>query len=261
LPLIENFIPPTSAMHFRTRLHSGESLFGTILTIPSAEIVEILVEAGYDWFFVDLEHSSMTAREAQLLLQVSAGRVPCLIRTENHQELVIRKALDVGADGIIVPQVNSAEVAQHIVAVAKYPPVGTRGAGLGRAQGYGFTFKDYVERANESLAVVVQIEHIEGVRNVDLILEVPGIDAVFIGPYDLSGSMGKLGQIEDKEVQQAIDTVIASAKRRKIPVGIFSTSAATVARYIEKGVSLIAVGTDALMLGSAARKELALLKR
>jgi 2-dehydro-3-deoxyglucarate aldolase len=248
-------------MQFRTRLHSGENLFGTILTIPSAEIVEILIGAGYDWFFVDLEHSSMTAREAQLLLQVSAGRVPCLIRTENHQELAIRKALDVGADGIIVPQVNSAEVAQQIVAVAKYPPAGTRGAGLGRAQGYGFLFKDYITTANEALAVVVQIEHIKGVRNVDQILEVPGVDAVFIGPYDLSGSMGKLGQIEDQEVQEAIDTVITSARRRKIPVGIFSASAATVAPYIGKGVSLFAVGTDALMLGSAARKEVALLKR
>jgi 2-dehydro-3-deoxyglucarate aldolase len=248
-------------MQFRTRLHSGENLFGTILTIPSTEIVEILIGAGYDWFFVDLEHSSMTAREAQLLLQVSGGRVPCLIRTENHQEVSIRKALDVGADGIIVPQVNSAEVAQQIVAVAKYPPAGTRGAGLGRAQGYGFSFKDYITTANEALAVVVQIEHIKGVRNVDQILEVPGVDAVFIGPYDLSGSMGKLGLIEDQEVQEAIDTVIASAKRRKIPVGIFSASAATVAPYIEKGVSLFAVGTDALMLGSAARKEVALLKR
>lgn len=248
-------------MHFRTRLFSGESLFGTILTIPSAEIVEILVAAGYDWFFLDLEHSAMTAREAQLLLQVSAGRVPCLIRTENHQELAIRKALDVGADGIIVPQVNSAEMAQHIVAVAKYPPAGTRGAGLGRAQGYGFAFKDYIATANESLAVVVQIEHIDGVRNIDHILGVPGIDAVFIGPYDLSGSMGKLGRIEDEVVQEAIETVIASAERRKIPVGIFSASAATVAPLIEKGVSFFAVGTDALLLGSAARREVALLRR
>ncbi len=248
-------------MNFRNRIRSGENLFGTIVTIPSAEIAEILIGAGYDWFFVDLEHSSMSAREAQLLLQVSSGKVPCLIRTENHHELAIRKALDVGADGIIVPQVNSAEMAQHIVAVAKYPPAGTRGAGLGRAQGYGFSFKDYIETANESLAVVVQIEHIQGVQNVDRILEVPGIDAVFIGPYDLSGSMGKLGQIDDNEVQQAIDTVIGSAKRRNLPVGIFCASAATVAPYIEKGVSLIAVGTDALMLGSAARKEVALLKR
>lgn len=248
-------------MSFRARIRSGENLFGTLITMPSTEVVEILIDAGFDWLFLDLEHSAMTAREAQLIIQVSAGKAPCLVRTESRDELAIRKALDVGAQGIIVPRVNSVEEARRIVSAAKYPPEGSRSVGLGRAHGYGLKFQEYVETANESSALVIQIEHIEGVRNVDRILEVPGIDAVFIGPYDLSGSMGKLGQVEDVEVQEAIDRVFVAAGKQKIATGVFCASASGVKGFIERGASLIAVGTDALILGGAARKELELLSQ
>ena len=248
-------------MSFRDRIRSGENLFGTLITMPSTEVVEVLIDAGFDWLFLDLEHSAMTAREAQLLLQVSSGKAPCLVRTESQDELAIRKALDAGAQGIIVPRVNSAEEAQRIVSAAKYPPEGSRSVGLGRAHGYGLKFQEYVETANESSALVIQIEHIEGVRNVDRILEVPGIDAVFVGPYDLSGSMGKLGQVGDVEVQEAIDRVFVAAGKQKIATGVFCASASGVKDFIERGASLIAVGTDALILGGAARKELELLSQ
>lgn len=243
-------------MSFRRLIRSGERLIGTLVTIPSPEIVEILMDCDFDWLFLDLEHSAISTRDAQTLLQVASGKTPCLVRTESKDETAIRKALDIGAQGIIVPQVNSAEEAARVVTLAKYPPGGSRSVGLGRAQGYGLKFKDYIENANESLAIVVQIEHIDGVRNLQGILDVPGIDAVFIGPYDLSGSLGKLGKLHDPEVQQAIETVFTEAKKCGMPVGAFAATTEAASDFIARGASLLAFSTDALLLGTAAKREL-----
>ncbi len=248
-------------MSVRSLIRSREKLIGTLVTIPSPEIVEILMDCGVDWLFLDLEHSAFSTRDAQKMLQVVSGKTPCLVRTESKDETAIRKALDIGAQGIIVPQVNSAAEAAQVVTFAKYPPGGARSVGLGRAQGYGLKFKDYIENANESLAIVVQIEHIDAVRNLQGILDVPGIDAVFIGPYDLSGSLGKLGQLRDPEVQQAIETVFTLAKNCGMPVGAFAATTDAASDFIAKGVSLLAFATEALLLGTAVKRELGLLKK
>jgi 2-dehydro-3-deoxyglucarate aldolase len=244
---------------FRQRLKSGERLIGTMLTLGSVETTEVLAGVGFDWFFLDNEHSPLEALEMQHIVQ-AAGSTPCVVRVSASAEVPIKKALDIGAAGIIAPQVNSAEQAAQVVSWAKYAPMGTRGVGIGRAHGYGSRFQDYVTTANENVAVVVQAEHIDAVNNIEAIVRVPGIDAVLIGPYDLSASLNLLGQVTHPEVVAAIDRVTAACHAVNMPLGIFGLSAQAVHPYIERGYTLIVVGADVVLLGNAARQLLAQVK-
>jgi len=132
--------------------------------------------------------------------------------------------------------------------------------GLARAHGYGLKFQEYLQRANDETAVVIQIEHAAGVANADAILAVPGIDAVLIGPYDLSGSLGKLGAVDDPEVQSAVATVLHSCRRHNVVAGIFASTAAEAQKHLDRSFSLLAVASDALLLGRAAVQVLEVLK-
>jgi 2-keto-3-deoxy-L-rhamnonate aldolase RhmA len=245
---------------FRTRLISGELLIGTMVTLNSPEVVEVLAGVGFDWLFLDAEHGALEARDMQGLLQAAGPGLPCLVRVSAGEEVPIKKALDIGAAGIIAPQVNSGQQAEKVVRWSKYAPEGSRGVGIGRAHGYGLRFQEYVETANKNVAVVVQAEHIDAVENIEQIVAVPGIDAVLIGPYDLSASMGKMGQVDDPEVVAAIDRVTQACRKAGVRLGIFGISAAAVKPYIDKGYTLIIAGVDLMLLGQAAQKTLAALK-
>ncbi len=240
---------------FRERLSRGEKLFGTLLALGSPPVAEILGRAGFDWLFLDLEHSAQGPAEALQLLN-AAGSTATLIRVESRDEVGIRKALDLGPTGIIVPQVGSEADARRMIGLAKYPPAGTRSVGLGRACNFGNDFAAYMARANDESAVVLQIEHIDALKEIDAIVAVPGVDAVFVGPYDLSGSMGMPGALEHAAVKEAIDSVLAAARRAGIAAGIFAAGAERARAYAAQGFSLIAAGTDGLFLGRAAAAEL-----
>ena len=175
--------------NFRKRLLGGDVLVGTLITIPSAEVAEIMAGVGFDWLFIDTEHSPFNAHGAQTILQAAGQNCPCVVRVPANDEVWIKKALDIGADGIIAPQVNSAADAEAIVRMCKYPPDGTRGVGIGRAHQYGLGFNQYMERANNEIAVILQAETAQALKNIFEIVKVPGIDAIFIGPYDLSARM------------------------------------------------------------------------
>ncbi len=244
---------------FRQRLKSGERLIGTMITLASAETAEVLAGAGFDWFFLDNEHSPLEALELQGIIRAT-GSAPCVVRVSHSAEVPIKKALDIGAAGIIAPQVNSAEQAAQVVSWSKYVPLGTRGVGIGRAHGYGLAFQDYVSRANDEVAVIVQAEHIDAVNNIEAIVRVPGVDAVLIGPYDLSASLGRLGEVTHPEVVAAIDRVTAVCRAVNMPLGIFGLSAQAVQPYIERGYTLIVAGVDTVLLGTAARQLLAQVK-
>ena len=244
---------------FRQRLIAGERLNGTLISLGSPEVAEVLAGLGFDWFFLDNEHSPLEALELQGIIR-AAGSTPCVVRVSHSAEVPIKKALDIGAAGIIAPMVNSAEQAAQVVSWAKYPPAGTRGVGIGRAHGYGLKFQDYVQRANAEVAVIVQCEHIDAVNNIEAIVRVPGVDAVLIGPYDLSASMGRLGQVTHPEVVAAIDRVTAACRTVNVPLGIFGLSAQAVQPYIERGYTLIVAGVDTVLLGQAAAQLLAQLK-
>lgn len=245
---------------FRKRLINGELLVGTMLTLSSPEVAEVLASVGFDWLFVDAEHSTFGVRDIQALLQAAGNDTPCLVRLESNQEVPIKKALDVGAAGIIAPQVNSVEQAEAVVRFSKYPAQGVRGVGIGRAHGYGLRFQEYVDSANEKVAVIVQAEHIDAVRNIESIVGVPGVDAVVVGPYDLSASLGKIGEVDHPEVVSAIHHITQVCQQAGVRLGIFGVSVDAVRPYIEQGYTLIIAGVDTLMLGQAAQSLLADLK-
>jgi 2-keto-3-deoxy-L-rhamnonate aldolase RhmA len=248
------------AHQFRARLADGELLIGTMVTLGCPEVAEILALAGFDWLFIDAEHSPLEARDMQALLQGAGAATPCLVRLSSGEEVPVKKALDIGAAGIIAPQVNSPEQAEAVVRFSKYSPEGARGVGIGRAHGYGLGFQEYVDSANESVAVIVQAEHADAVENIEAIVGVPGIDGVLVGPYDLSASLGRLGQVDHPEVTGAIDRVTRACRDAGVRLGIFGASPDAVKPYIEKGYTLITVGVDTTMLGGAAKNVLAELK-
>ena len=240
----------------RTRLQNGDLLIGTLITLPTPEIAEIMAEIGYDWLFIDTEHGSFDASDAQGILQAVDYRCPCVIRIPTNEEVWIKKALDIGAAGIIAPGVNSAAEAEEIVRLCKYPPRGNRGVGIARAHGYGLLFDKYVEKANDDLALILQAENTNAVKNISDIVRVPDIDAILIGPYDLSASMGKMGKIYDPEVQAAIATVKECCFEAGIPLGIFADSAKSALPFIQQGYTLVAIGTDCLHMAQSAKAAL-----
>jgi 2-keto-3-deoxy-L-rhamnonate aldolase RhmA len=245
---------------FRARLRRGETLLGTMLTLPSPSVAEVLAGLGFDWLFIDAEHGPLETRELLAILQAVSHRIACIVRVPACDEVAIKKALDLGAHGIIVPQVNTAEQAASAVRFARYAPEGARGVGLARAQGYGQRFKEYVESANTEIAVIVQAEHAQAVENIDSIVSVAGVDAVLLGPYDLSASLGKMGKVDDDAVVTAIDRVTRTCRNAGMPLGYFGVTAAAVRPYIERGYTLIVAGVDTTLLGGAARALLAELR-
>jgi len=238
---------------FRERLISGERLIGTLVSLSAPESAEIMRLAGFDWLFLDAEHGPLSAGDLQGLMQGAGPGMPCLVRVSSGEKVPIKQALDVGAAGIIAPMVNTEEQAKNVVRLAKYPPRGERGVGLCRAHGYGLSFQEYMSAANEATTVVVQAEHTEAVENIDSIAAVEGIDAVMVGPYDLSASMGRPGDVRHPEVISAIDRVTAACLKAGVRLGIFGMNAEAVTPYIERGYTLIIAGVDVHLLAQAAQ--------
>lgn len=241
---------------FRSRLRSGDVLVGALLQMPLPEVAELFVTAGYDWLFLDLEHSPMAPRDALNLLLAADARVPCVVRVPWNDEASLKKVLDLGATGVIVPLVNSAEDARLAVGRCKYPPEGFRSVGITRAQRFDLDFDDYMRRANDEIAVIVQIEHVAAVRNIDEILDVPGIDGVFVGPFDLSGSMDKPGRINDAEVQAAIAEIVQACTKRDIALCAYAHTPAHARTYMKLGYRVIGLCTDYILLARAASASL-----
>ena len=229
---------------FRERLRRGDRLIGTLLGLPSPELAEIAADAGFDWLFIDMEHGSLEARDVQRIVEAVREPPACLVRVPEASETGIKKALDTGAAGIIVPHVNGAGDAARAVHWSKYPPEGGRSVGFSRANRYGARFQENVETANAATVVVAQVEHIDGVRAIDGILGTGGVDAVFIGPYDLSASLGKPGRIQDPDVREAIGTVGAACAARRVPAGIFAAGLDASAKALEEGYTLVCSGID-----------------
>jgi 2-dehydro-3-deoxyglucarate aldolase len=239
---------------FRKRLMAGETLLGSMITIPAAAVAEILADVGFDWLFIDGEHGPLETGDILAILRAVGDRIACVVRVPGAEETPIKRMLDLGAEGIIVPQVNTVEQAASVVQYARYSPKGSRGVGLARAHGYGLKFQEYLQTANERIAVIVQAEHARAVENIESIVKVEGIDAVLIGPYDLAASLGKMGRIDDPAVIAAIEHVTKTCQAAGIPLGYFGLSAGAVRPYMERGFTLIAAGADTLFLAGAAGK-------
>jgi 2-keto-3-deoxy-L-rhamnonate aldolase RhmA len=237
-------------IRFKARLAERKPLIGTLVSWPFPETAEIAADAGFDWLFLDWEHGLHDARSLQTIVQVVGKRLACLIRVPENESTWISKALDSGADGLIIPHVCRAEDAAQAVLSAKYPPQGARSIGVARAQGYGHGVLKSVEEDNQKTVIVAQVEHIDGVRNIEKIAAVAGIDAVFIGPFDLSASMNKPGRISDDEVREAIARVRNTCLRNGRPVGIFAPDVEAAKKALGEGYSLVCVGTDGMFYAS-----------
>jgi 2-keto-3-deoxy-L-rhamnonate aldolase RhmA len=241
---------------FRTRIREAPPAIGTMVTLDSPEVAEALSSCGFDWLFIDMEHGALDVGATQRLAQAMRGGCFSLARIPENTGLWIRRVLDTGCDGVVVPFVCSAEDARQAVDAARYPPDGHRSVGVGRAHGYGLRFAEYVAEANDRVTVIVQVEHISAVERIDEILEVPGIDGILIGPYDLSGSMNWLGDVNHPEVQAAINTVRSACSERGMPLGIFVFSPQEAAAQLEKGVSFLIIGTDVSLMTTTAKQAL-----
>lgn len=238
---------------FIEKLRGQRPLLGTIVSLPSPELSELLSVVGFDWLFIDMEHGPLSIGDAQRMIQSVRNDCNTIVRVAENNPILIKQALDIGADGIIVPLVNSADEARQAVASARYPPLGKRSVGIARAHDYGLHFMEYIQRANQAIAVIIQIEHRDAVDNLDDILAVEGIDGVFIGPYDLSGSMNRLGDVFSAPVQEAIARVKSACARKDIPVGLFMQQPDWLEAELASGTRFVAVGTDTFFVWSGAR--------
>jgi 2-dehydro-3-deoxyglucarate aldolase/4-hydroxy-2-oxoheptanedioate aldolase len=241
---------------FKTRLHDGPPLVGCVLGIPSPDVAEILALVGFDYLWIDLEHGPGDFVQAQAMIQAIGGRCPSIIRVPENRDVWIKKALDVGADAVVIPQVNTAEEARRAVASSRYPPQGTRGAGVARVHDYGMALAEVLAEANRRVSVILQIEHIDAVENLDDILAVPGVDCLFVGPLDLSGSLGVLGEMNHPTVEAAIQSVVARAAVVGMPLGLFVPNGKAAHTAAARGFRFLAMSTDGIYLWTAARAAL-----
>lgn len=242
---------------FKDRLKAGEILVGSVVTSAGPDAVDALSRLGFDWFWIDMEHAALGLAQTQAILQVIGGRAASLIRVPWNDHVHIKQALDLGCDGVMIPEIRSAEEAREAVAACRYPPVGNRSVGLARAQGFGIDFNDYLQNANDRVIVALQIEHIDGVNNIEEITDEAGCDAIVIGPYDLSASLGLIGQVGHPEVQAAITRIKTVCNEKGVAVGIFAADAETANHQIESGCSLVAISNDISLMCKAARETLA----
>jgi len=238
-------------------MKNGRFVFGTFAGTPDPSIIEVLGYAGFDFVILDMEHGPLDTVIVENLMRAcdASGTVPVVRVTQNNPSLILR-ALDSGAMGVVIPQVNNYESAAHVGGAAKYAPEGFRGMALGtRATKYGIMKREeYLKFAKEEPLVIVQCETQESLDDLEKIVKAPNIDMIFIGPTDLSQSMGYPGLIDQPEVQEAIHHIVNVTREAGLLCGIFVRSVDEAKYWAEKGVQFIALGGDKGFLFRACRE-------
>lgn len=241
---------------FTQKLSNERNFFGTLITLATPEISEIASNAGFDWLFIDMEHSAMGIKEVQQHL-MAAKNTPCYVRVPAHSEEWSKRVLDAGAHGIIFPNVQNAEEVRNIISWCRYPPVGNRSAGLSRAQGFGQQVTEYFTSANSFIRIIIQIEHLNALPHLLEIATMKSIDAWFIGPYDLMMSMKKENSMVSPEaVEENIQTIFQVASHHHIPCGIYAPDLLTAQQRLKQGFHMIATGIDSSILSNHYRHQL-----
>ena len=250
-------------MNLKTQLSKKQITIGSWVTLAHPAVAEIMAKAGFDWLAVDLEHSVITIREAEELIRViELCNVTPLVRLSSNDSVQIKRVMDAGAHGVIVPMVNSAAEAEQAVAAVRYPPNGQRGIGLARAQGYGSTFDRYLDWVNRGTVVIVQVEHIEAVNNLEAILSIEGIDGFIVGPYDLSGSLGVPGQFDHPSMKEAMERIhkFGTASGKALGIHVIEPDVKELRQKIDQGYKFVAYSLDIRMLDLACRSGLNAIK-
>ena len=230
---------------------------GTWLSLPNESVAEIFAKAGYEWVVIDLEHSAININQAEQLIRVIdlAGSKP-FVRLSGHSPSQIKRVLDAGAKGILAPMVESQAQIESIVAACHYPPRGNRGMGLARAQGYGEANakSKYITTTSKHIEIYAQIESVAGIANLDSIFS-QEIDGYFIGPYDLSASLGNPGIFDSEEFINAEDQILQASKQHQVKSGyhLVEPNPEQISILANKGYDMIAFSVDIRMLDLSAR--------
>lgn len=243
--------------NLKAKLKGGQLCLGTWITLGHSAIAEIFAKAGFDWVVVDLEHSTISIEKAgELIRTIDLVGVSPLVRLTSNDTNLIKRVMDAGAHGIVVPNVNNPKDARTAVAATRYAPRGHRGVGLARAQQFGPGFKDYLEWQKDGPTVIVQIEHQSALGHLDEIFTTPGVDGFIIGPYDLSCSMGMPGEFDRPEFVSAIQTILQTGMRVGCPAGIHivEPDPQSLRQVIGEGYRFIAYSVDIRMLDAFARE-------
>lgn len=242
-------------MIIRQKLEAGSVSIGSWMQIPSADVAEIMGKAGFDWIVVDLEHGAFSRHTLPDILRALelGGTIP-LARVAQPRQKDIKSALDAGAKGIILPMIESAQQLEEAISWACYPPKGTRGVGYCRANLYGKEFDPYVAGPANEILIVAQIENAAALQDLNAILAVKPLDAIIVGPYDLSASMNLTAQFEHPKFEEAMRDIHGKAKNASVPMGlhIVQPDREVLNEKIEAGYQFIAYGTDAVFLWQGA---------
>ena len=240
----------------KQKLRDGETVLGGWTLLGHPGVVEIMAGEGFDFVVADMEHTAIgLSAFHDIALAVKGTGCDLLARLQSCDPNQAKRVLDLGAHGIIVPSVNSAETAACAVAMAKFPPEGIRGASLCRATDYGRSFTEYFASHNDGVLVVVMLEHVDAVENIDAILSTPGIDATLIGPYDLSASIGLAGQVNHPNVAAIRQKFLDACKQHDVSPGlhVVGGNSEAVTKATNEGFRFVACGLDTLFLMDGCR--------
>lgn len=247
----------------RNKIKSNMLTLGSWITLGNCGIAEIMAQAKFDWLVVDLEHSVISIEMAgDLIRTIDLCGVSPLVRLTSNNPEQIKRVMDAGAHGIVVPMVNTPLDAERAVSATRYAPDGIRGVGLARAQGYGVNFQDYLQWQKDGPVVIVQIEHKDAIEQLDKILSVSGVDGFIIGPYDLSCSMGIPGQFDNDEFINAMTRIREIGKSLGCPAGlhIVEPDLQRLEESIQEGYTFIAYSVDIRILDVGVRQGIQKLK-
>ena len=230
---------------------------GSWITTFNPSTAYLMSTLGFEWLCIDTEHSTITYDQMSIMIQaIKNGKSKPFVRVASNDKLHIKKALDAGAQGIIVPMVETVNDARNAINSSFYYPNGQRGVGLSIASDFGYNFKNYVSNISKKIPLILQIESIKGINNLEKILDLKGISGTLLGPYDLSSSLGVIGKLENPLVKKAIKKYELVSKRKKIPMGIHITepNLNKIKLAVRKKYKFIASGTDMVFLGNTIKE-------
>ena len=238
----------------RASLRSGTSVVGSWMQLTDSNVAEIMGRSGYQWVAIDMEHGPVSLSQLpDLFRALELGGTLPLARVASPLPINCRQALDQGAAGVVIPMISSAAQLQAIINECHWPPRGRRGVGFQRANVFGKFFDAYVQEAQESL-IIAQIEHIDAVNNLESIIAVEGLDAIMVGPYDLSASLGITGEFENKKYLETLSKILSMCAKYKMPCGIHvvQPDPKMLEQRISEGYTFIAYGVDTVFLNHGA---------
>jgi 2-keto-3-deoxy-L-rhamnonate aldolase RhmA len=244
-----------NAMKFREKIKRGHLCLGTVISLYDSTVSDAL-SSLFDFIWIDMEHNALTIEAVQNhIIATQASDCAAMVRVPSHDPAVIKTVLDIGADGIIVPNVRTPDEARLAVASCRYPPEGIRGFGPRRPSGYGrMGGPEFCKAANQAVIAITQIEHIDAIRDIDQILAIPGLDSIVFGPNDLSGSMGHMANPKHPDVVKAMETVFAKARKTNVAIGAGIGDLSEMGYLIEQGAHWLQIAGDSSLLVGAANE-------